>query len=45
VDCFGIARGLLREFKGDAYLSGNHELKDIGGFVTTAGTRAVLICT
>jgi alcohol dehydrogenase len=45
VDCFGIARGLLREFKGDAYLSGNHVLKDIGGFVTSAGTRAVLIYT
>jgi alcohol dehydrogenase len=45
VDRFGIARDLLREFKGDAYRFGNHVLKDVGGIVAAAGKRAALICT
>jgi len=40
---FAIARDLLREFKGDAYLFGNHVLKDVGRMVASAGKRAVLI--
>jgi alcohol dehydrogenase len=43
MDHFEIARGLLREFKGDTYRFGNHVLKDVGGIIASAGKRAALI--
>ncbi|MHC4542633.1 MAG: hypothetical protein ACYS74_23110, partial [Planctomycetota bacterium] len=40
---FEKARELLREFKGDTYLFGNHVLKDIGSRVVRGGRRGALI--
>jgi alcohol dehydrogenase len=43
MDQFESARGLLREFKGDAYRFGTGALQDVGGIVAAAGRRAMLI--
>jgi alcohol dehydrogenase class IV len=43
MDYFGKARDLLRGFKGDAYLFGNHVLKDAGGVVASCGKKAALV--
>ncbi|MHC4681637.1 MAG: iron-containing alcohol dehydrogenase [Planctomycetota bacterium] len=40
---FEKARELLKEFKGDTYLFGNHVLKDIGSRVACSGRRSALI--
>ncbi|UCC99077.1 MAG: iron-containing alcohol dehydrogenase [Phycisphaerales bacterium] len=40
---FEKARELLREFKRNTYLFGNHVLKDIGGRVVCGGRRGALI--
>ena len=45
MDCFGIARDLLKAFKGDTYLFGNNVLKDVGSVVASCGKRAVLVYT
>lgn len=42
---FESARDLLKEFKGSAYLFGNHVLKDIGSVVASIGNNAVLVYT
>lgn len=43
MDLFGIARDLLREFKGNTYRFGNDVLPEVGALVSSAGKRAVLI--
>ena len=40
---FDKARELLKEFKGPAYLFGNHVLKDIGSLAASIGNNAVLV--
>jgi len=40
---FEAARHLLREFKGEAYVFGNHVLGDVGGTIASCGRRAVLV--
>ncbi len=43
MDHFETARTLLREFKGDAYLFGNHVLDKVGTVVVSRGSRAALV--
>jgi alcohol dehydrogenase len=43
MDNFEKARDLLRRFKGDAYLFGNHILKDVGSIVASCGKNALLV--
>lgn len=43
MDHFEFARRLLKEFKGDAYLSGSDVLNDVGNIVASRGGRAALV--
>jgi alcohol dehydrogenase len=43
MDHFETARTLLREFKGDAYLFGNHVLDKVGAVVASRGSRGALV--
>ncbi len=43
MDHFETARTLLREFKGDTYLFGNHVLDKVGAVVASRGSRAALV--
>lgn len=45
MDYFETARDLLRRFKKDNYLFGNHVLKDVGSAVPSSRSRAVLVYT